>query len=59
MKPSKNLPQALLAAVEEKDVEAFTDVTKDYDSISRLDPWFVTMFLRIKRTLGDESGELL
>ena len=26
--------------LEEQDVEAFTEAVKEYDSISRLDPWY-------------------
>ncbi|ESO00943.1 hypothetical protein HELRODRAFT_113060 [Helobdella robusta] len=52
------LTKALLAAIEEKDGEAFGAATKDYDSISRLDPWFVKMFLRVKKTIDNESDLL-
>ena len=34
------LVQALGVTLEEQDVEAFTEAVKEYDSISRLDPWY-------------------
>jgi len=50
------LIKTLTEHVEHEDVEAFTDAVKDYDSISRLDQWYTTLLLRIKKTLA--SGEL-
>lgn len=44
----------LILALEEENVESFTEVVKAYDKISRLDPWTTTMLLRVKRTISDE-----
>lgn len=40
--------------MEENDVEGFTEVVKDYDSISRLDQWFTNILLRVKKQLEQE-----
>jgi len=47
----------LTANVEAEDVDAYTETLKDYDSISRLEQWYTTMFLRVKKTLNTD-GEL-
>ncbi len=47
--------QKLLAAVEEQEVDAYTDAVKEYDSISRLDQWYTTMLLRVKKSIEGES----
>ncbi|KAK6181118.1 hypothetical protein SNE40_009048 [Patella caerulea] len=49
------LVKTLLAACKEEEVDQFTDALKDYDSISRLDQWFTTMLLRVKKTLNAEG----
>jgi alpha-soluble NSF attachment protein len=43
--------------LEDEDVEAFTNEVKNYDTISRLDQWYTTMLLRIKKQIPDD-GEL-
>ena len=40
--------------MEENNVEGFTETVKEYDSISRLDQWFTTMLLRIKKQLAGD-----
>lgn len=46
----------LLEAHEEQNIGSYTEVVKEYDSISRLDQWLTTMLLRIKKTIqGDEE----
>eukprot|EP00117_Sycon_ciliatum_P035313 scpid73375/ scgid26800/ Alpha-soluble NSF attachment protein; N-ethylmaleimide-sensitive factor attachment protein alpha len=50
--------QTLLSAHEEQDVEAFTAAVKEYDSISRLDPWLTSMLLRVKRSFLDGEPDL-
>jgi len=48
--------QALIAACEDQNVDSFTDAVRDYDSISRLDQWYTTILLRIKKSIeGDGS----
>ncbi|XP_014677665.1 PREDICTED: alpha-soluble NSF attachment protein-like [Priapulus caudatus] len=44
----------LLIALEEESVEDFTEIVRAHDKISRLDPWFTTMLLRIKRSISEE-----
>lgn len=46
--------QKLLLALEEENIEDFTEAVKEYDRISRLDSWYTTLLLRIKRTISDE-----
>lgn len=40
--------------MEENNIEGFTETVKEYDSISRLDQWFTTMLLRIKKQLAGD-----
>jgi alpha-soluble NSF attachment protein len=49
--------QKLLGALEEQNVDSFTDAVKEYDSISRLDQWYTSMLLRIKKGIEGE-GEM-
>lgn len=51
------LVKTLIGHVEEQNVEGFTETVKDYDSISRLDQWYTTILLRIKKQMAD-SPEL-
>jgi len=45
------LIKTLCAEIENQDVEAFTEAVKAYDSISRLDAWYTTLLLRVKKSL--------
>lgn len=47
------LIKTLIEHMEEQNVDAFTDAVNDYDSISRLDPWYTTILLRIKKQLNE------
>mmetsp|Transcript_17100 Transcript_17100/g.66596 ORF Transcript_17100/g.66596 Transcript_17100/m.66596 type:complete len:286 (+) Transcript_17100:100-957(+) len=49
---------ALLAAIEEFDVEAFTNAVVEFDSIQKLDNWKTTVLLRIKNTLKEDDPSL-
>ena len=40
--------------LEESDVDGFSEAVAEYDSISRLDPWFTNILLRIKKTINAE-----
>ncbi|CAH0562040.1 unnamed protein product [Brassicogethes aeneus] len=51
------LLKTLIEHIEEQSVDGFTDAVKDYDSISRLDQWYTTILLRIKKQLN-ESPDL-
>jgi len=48
------LLQDLLEAIESHDSEVFSDKVRDYDSISKLDPWTTTILLRIKKGISEE-----
>jgi len=41
--------------LEQQDVEAFTESVKSYDSVNRLDPWFTTLLLRVKKLIPVED----
>ncbi|XP_015783704.1 alpha-soluble NSF attachment protein [Tetranychus urticae] len=46
--------KGLLDKLEESDVEGFTQLVQEYDSISRLDQWFTTILLKIKKQIQQE-----
>jgi len=46
----------LLTACENLDAELFTNSTKEYDSISKLDAWKVSILLKIKSCIKDEDS---
>ncbi|XP_057536214.1 alpha-soluble NSF attachment protein 2-like [Amaranthus tricolor] len=46
----------LVAAYGENDVEKFTEVLKDYDSLSPLDSWKIILLLRVKEDLKAKEG---
>jgi alpha-soluble NSF attachment protein len=43
--------QDLASAIDEVDVVKFTDIVKEYDSMSRIDQWKTTLLLRVKNAL--------
>lgn len=45
----------LLDTVEAGDADAYTAAVQDYDSISRLDPWYTRILLNIKQSLNQED----
>ncbi|KAF7991306.1 hypothetical protein HCN44_002868 [Aphidius gifuensis] len=47
------LIKTLIEHLEEQNLEGFTDTVKEYDSISRLDQWYTTILLRIKKQIND------
>lgn len=49
------LIRALVAALEEQDVESFTNTVAEYDSISRLDSWHTALFLKVKKSIPVEE----
>jgi len=49
--------QALIAACEDQNEDSFTDAVREYDSISRLEQWYTTILLRIKKSI--EGGDSL
>lgn len=48
------LIKALIEKIEGQDLEGFTEVITEYDSISRLDQWYTTILLRIKKQIEGE-----
>jgi len=48
------LIKKLIEAMEEQSVDTFSDAIREYDSISRLDQWYTTMLLRVKKTIEGE-----
>lgn len=51
------LIKELCEHLEDQNIEGFTDAVKAYDSISRLDQWYTTILLRIKKA-ADENPDL-
>ncbi|XP_049845160.1 alpha-soluble NSF attachment protein [Schistocerca gregaria] len=47
------LIKVLIDHMEEQNVDGFTEAVRDYDSISRLDQWYTTILLRIKKQVND------
>lgn len=47
----------MIQHIEDQDLEAFTEEVKTFDATSRLDQWYTTILLRIKKQIPDE-GEL-
>jgi len=52
------LLDGIINAVEELDVEAFTNAIVDYDSISKLDGWKTSMLLKIKNQINEQEEDL-
>ena len=46
---------SLIGKLEENDMEGFSAVVADYDSISTLDPWFSSLLLRLKQGMDNEN----
>ncbi|XP_065201009.1 alpha-soluble NSF attachment protein [Planococcus citri] len=47
------LLRVLMDHIEEQNADGFTEAVKDYDSISRLDQWYTTILLRIKKQVNE------
>jgi alpha-soluble NSF attachment protein len=45
--------KTLIEHLEEQNIDGYTEAVKDYDSISRLDQWYTTILLRIKKQHND------
>ncbi|KAF5746991.1 alpha-soluble NSF attachment protein 2 [Tripterygium wilfordii] len=45
------------AAIDEEDIAKFTDVVKEFDSMTPLDPWKTTLLLRVKEKLKAKEME--
>lgn len=49
------LVKNLIKHLEDEDVDAFTGEVKNFDQISRLDQWYTTILLRIKKQMPDDN----
>jgi len=49
------LVKTLIKTVEEQDVEAFTNATQEFDSVSRLENFHTTLLLRVKKLIPVED----
>lgn len=49
------LATGLLAKIEEQDVDGFTALIADYDSISPLDSWYTTLLLKVKENINVDA----
>jgi len=47
------LIKTVCTEIENQDIDAFTAAVKYYDSISRLDAWYTTLLLRVKKSLSE------
>ncbi|CAH1446693.1 unnamed protein product [Lactuca virosa] len=47
----------LAAALDEEDVEKFTDAVKEFDSMTKLDEWKTTLLLRVKLLIKAKEDE--
>lgn len=52
------LLEAVVAAVDEADVQGFTNHVYEYDSLSKLDEWKTTILLKIKNKINAEDDDL-
>jgi len=46
------LIKTLCSEIENQDIDAFTEAVKFYDSISRLESWYTTLLLRVKKSFS-------
>ncbi|ESR49091.1 alpha-soluble NSF attachment protein 2 [Citrus sinensis] len=49
--------QDIAASMDEEDIAKFTDVVKEFDSMTPLDPWKTTLLLRVKEKLKAKELE--
>lgn len=49
------LIKTLIEHIEEQNVEGFSEAIKDYDTISRLDPWYTNMLLKVKKGMSESE----
>eukprot|EP00041_Stephanoeca_diplocostata_P010637 m.169314 g.169314 ORF g.169314 m.169314 type:complete len:290 (-) comp18241_c0_seq2:229-1098(-) len=45
----------LAEAMENEDAEEFTQIIKEYDAVSKLDPWMTQILLKLKKSLAGED----
>ena len=54
-RPWTTTVQALSQHLEDADVDAFTEEVKSFDQVSRLDQWYTTILLRVKKQIPDPN----
>ena len=47
---------SLSEAISEGDIQKFTDIVAEFDSMTKLDNWKTTMLLRIKESMDEEPS---
>ena len=50
--------QSIMEAVENGDLELFTNQVADFDKMTRLDSWKTTLLLRIKKEIQEEEPSM-
>lgn len=51
------LIKELLICLEEKNEDQFTEAVRNYDKISRLDTWYTSILVKVKRQCEDNGEE--
>ena len=49
------LVQKLLDKLETGDIDGFSEAVAEYDQVSRLDPWFTSILLKIKKQISQDD----
>lgn len=49
------LLKKLLDKLETGDVDGFSEAVAEYDSVSKLDPWFTSLLLKIKKQISQDD----
>jgi len=49
------LLKTLMDKLEAEDADGFSEAVAEYDAVSRLDPWFTSILLRIKKSISGEA----
>jgi len=49
------LLQKIIPAIENENVDDFTEAVTEYDKISRFDQWMTSILLRLKKQINEEE----
>ena len=49
------LLKKLLEKLETGDADGFAEAVAEYDTVSRLDPWFTSILLKIKKQISNDD----
>ncbi|CAG0894074.1 unnamed protein product [Darwinula stevensoni] len=47
------LIKSLIGCIEEQNADGFSEAVKNYDTVSRMDQWYTTLLLRVKKGLNE------